>query len=127
MPANHLTFDSALIIVVHDMTFFTGIYIAANSYFVATTSVVLTYGLSIAFHDTTSLLAAIASNTSCALLTSPALTYTDTILLETPVSRHPATRERRRPLALGCRRRHGGEPLLDDAAVHRVGGGGRRW
>lgn len=75
MPANHPTFDSPLIIVVHDMKFFTGIYIAANSYFVATTSAVLTYGLSIAFHDTASL-ATIASNTSCALLTSPGLTCT---------------------------------------------------
>jgi hypothetical protein len=66
------------------MTFFTGIYIAANSYFVATTSAVLTYGLSIAFHDTTSL-TAIASNTSCALLTSPPVEHLS-------ASRHPATR-----------------------------------
>jgi hypothetical protein len=81
------------------MTFFTGIYIAANSYFVATTSVVLTYGLSIAFHDTTSL-TAIASNTSCALLMSPALTYTNTILLERPTDLARSRGNRRTPTRL---------------------------
>jgi hypothetical protein len=38
----------------------------------------------------------------------------------------PRETESRRPLALGCRRRHGGEPLLDDAAAVPAaeGGGG---